>query len=175
MTPKQQREELHKAYVAAVAARAGCKLGHWSQDSGCLDVSIGTHLNLGGKVAAPKLDLQLRSSSKATHDQGEFIAWSLARQHHDILRRPNHTPHLLVTLMLPPNEDEWLTQTPEQLIMRRCAHWVHLLGQPEIPTGRDSTTVHIPKSQVFSPDAILWLLERVGREEGRDAPLEGVP
>lgn len=99
MTPNQQREELSKAYVAAVAARAGCKLASWSQDSGCLDVTVGTHSGFEGTLAAPKLDLQLRSSSK-----------------------------------------------------------------PKTET---------PKSQLFSPDALLSLLERVSRNDGRDRALEG--
>jgi len=41
VTPNQQREELSKAYVAAVAARCGFKLGTWNQDDDCLDVTIG--------------------------------------------------------------------------------------------------------------------------------------
>ncbi len=48
MTPNRQREEISKAYVAAVAARCGFKLGEWSQDDGCLDSTIAAAGVLGG-------------------------------------------------------------------------------------------------------------------------------
>lgn len=172
MTPNQQREEFSKAYVAAVAARAGCKLASWSQDSGCLDVTVGTHSGFEGTLAAPKLDLQLRSSSKPKIETATHVRWKLTRQHFDILRGRTRTPHILVVVLLPEDSQAWLEQTPEQLIMRRCAYWVHLLGQPEIPSG-GSTVVDVPKSQLFSPDALLSLLERVSRNDGRERALEG--
>jgi hypothetical protein len=172
MTPKQQREELSKAYVAAVAARAGCKLSTWSQDSGCLDVSVGTATAFGDGLAAPKLDLQLKASSKPRPVTDGLLSWSLKRSHFENLRRRAQVPHILVTLVLPEDEDEWMAQSAHQLSMRRCAYWVHLLGEPPIPTSQQSTTIRIPESQLFSPAVLLALLERSGRGEGIDTRLE---
>jgi hypothetical protein len=174
MTPEQQREEFSKAYVAAVAARAGCKLGSWSQDSGCLDVTVGTASAFGGGLAAPKLDLQLKASAKHRPVSEGLLGWSLKRPHFDILRRRTQVPHILVALVLPEHEDEWMVQSEHELSIRRCAYWVHLLGEPPIAadTGK-STTIRIPESQVFSPITLLALLERSGRGEGIETRLEG--
>jgi hypothetical protein len=174
MTPKQQREELSKAYVAAVAARAGCKLGNWSQDSGCLDVTVATATTFGGGLAAPKLDLQLKASAKPRIAKDGLLSWSLSRAHFDTLRRRAQIPHLLIALILPEREDEWMAQSEQELSMRRCAYWIHLLGEPPISSNeRKSTTISIPECQLFSPAALLALLERSGRGEGIDTRLEG--
>ncbi len=173
MTPKQHREEMSKAYVAAVAARAKCKLANWSQDSGCLDVSVGTSETFGGGLAAPKLDLQLKSSSKPRIAKGGFFSWSLKRDHYETLRRKAQIPHILVVLVLPEGQPEWLAQSERELCLRRCAYWIHLLNQPEISRDKGSATVAIPETQIFTPDTLLSLLGRSGRGEGIHAPMAG--
>ena len=58
MTPDQQKEEISKAYVHAVAAKCGYTVGTWTQDVDCIDTTIAAPSSLGhGKGKAPKLDL----------------------------------------------------------------------------------------------------------------------
>ncbi|MCA9711466.1 MAG: DUF4365 domain-containing protein [Myxococcales bacterium] len=166
MTPKQQREELSKAYVHAVAGQCGFKLGTWSQDDDCLDVTIGAAGILGGgTLAGPKPDLQLKASTEQGHDHGPHIAWSLSRAHYDKLRSRSMVPRLLVVLMLPEKLEHAVEHTIEHLLVRRCAYWTSLQGQDAIEGGANSTTVHIDKSRVFSPSALAELMERASREE----------
>jgi hypothetical protein len=67
-----------------------------------------------------------------------------------------------------------MAQSEQELSMRRCAYWVHLFGEPPIASNeRKSTTISIPECQLFSPTALLALLERSGRGEGIDTRLEG--
>jgi hypothetical protein len=109
MTPKQQREEISKAYVHAVAARCGYKVGTWSQDAGCIDVSIAASGILG----------------------------------------------------------LWVSHTAEQLVLRRCAWWRRMTGDPALPPENTDAfvTVHLPPSQHFSPDALQQMMTRVGLGE----------
>ncbi|MCX4241639.1 DUF4365 domain-containing protein [Paraliomyxa miuraensis] len=166
MTPEQQREELSKAYVAAIAARCGFKLGVWSQDDDCLDVTIGSAGVLGGGIlAGPKLDLQLKSSSDQRHVHDDYISWSLSRSHYDKLRSDACSPRILVVLMLPKEELEWVRHSPESLVLRRCAYWDSLHGRGPIEDTRDSTTVRIPKQKVLSPTALHSLMVKVSRKE----------
>ena len=44
--PGARLRSIGKAYVHAVAARHGFKIGTWSVDDGCLDVTIGSALTL---------------------------------------------------------------------------------------------------------------------------------
>jgi hypothetical protein len=166
VTPNQQREELSKAYVAAVAARCGFKLGTWSQDDDCLDVTIGAAGVLGGgTLAGPKLDIQLKASSDPGHVHPEHVSWSLSRQHYDILRGKTCSPRILVVLVLPTDEDEWVHHSADSLILRRCAYWESLHGREPIDGLEESTTIHIPKTNVFSPSTLQRLMEKVSREE----------
>ncbi|MBL4683371.1 MAG: DUF4365 domain-containing protein [Nannocystaceae bacterium] len=166
MTPQQQREEVSKAYVAAVAAQGGFKLGTWTQDDDCLDVTVGAAGTLGGgTLAGPKLDLQLKASTDQGHDHPEHIAWSLSRAHYDKLRHDAVLPRLLVVLMLPEKLEHSVEHGADKLVMRRCAYWTCLLGADAIRGTAESTTVHLAKANVFSPDALKSLLEKVSREE----------
>lgn len=74
-------------------------------------------------------------------------------------------PHLLVILLLPPKLVDSVEHTAEQLVLRRCAYWVTMTGMEAAPEGQQSKTVHLPKSQPFSPDALLGILEKVSRGE----------
>lgn len=166
MTPQQQREELSKAYVAAIAARCGFKLGVWSQDDDCLDVTIGAAGVLGGGIlAGPKLDLQLKSSSDPRHIHDDHIAWSLPRAHYDRLRSDACSPRILVVLVLPEQEHDWVRHSPESLVLRRCAYWDSLHGRAPLESSVDSTTVHIPRAQVLSPTTLHALMVKVSRKE----------
>lgn len=168
MTPNQQREELSKAYVTAVVAQCGFKLGHWSQDDDCLDVTVGAAGPVGlGTLKSPKIDIQLKSTTDQSHDLGTQISWSLKRAHYDILRDPMVcTPKVLVILMLPERIETSVEHTADQLVLRRCAYWVSLVGEPAIDDGtKKYHTVYLPKSNVFSPDALRKLLEKISAEE----------
>jgi hypothetical protein len=166
MTPEQQREEISKAYTAAIAAHCGFKLGTWSQDDDCLDVTIGAAGALGGgTLAGPKLDLQLKCSSDQRHVHDEHISWSLKRAHYDRLCHDSHTPMLLVILMLPEDTGAWISYSNEQLIMRRCAYWANLHGRDPIPGDEGSATIHVPKHNLFCPDSLRAMMTKISRGE----------
>ncbi|HAA57465.1 MAG TPA: hypothetical protein DCE42_22055 [Myxococcales bacterium] len=167
MTENQKREEISKAYVAAVAAKCGFKIGTWSQDDDCLDVTIGAAGKLGrGTLAGPKLDIQLKSSSNQVYDKGDTIRHQLTRDRYDNLRLDSCTPKILVFLLLPEEENEWIEHSVEALTMRRCAYWSSLKGREEIPEGTKSTSIFIPKKNIFSPETLYSLMEKISSGEG---------
>jgi hypothetical protein len=73
-------------------------------------------------------------------------------------------PRILVVLVMPEDEALWLTQTPEELTLRRCAYWISLKGQLTTTAVR-TIRIGIPLAQVFSVEAVTRLMERV-REGG---------
>jgi hypothetical protein len=176
MTPNQRLEEISKAYVAAVAAACGFKLGSWSQDDDCLDVTLGATGRIGrGFMQSPKLDLQLKCSAdpRRRHRDGG-ASWELSRSHYDLLRsRQRATPLILVVLLLPEDEADQITHTLEALTLRRCAWWLSLAGRPALQpivrgdqvAERTSTTVHLPEDQPFSPAGLRALMERISAGE----------
>jgi hypothetical protein len=164
MTPEQQKEEISKAYIHAVVAKCGYKLGTWSQDSGLLDVTIGAAGIVGtGTIAAPKIDLQVKCTSDQTNVHEEFISWELEVAHYEILRAKTAAPHLLVVLVLPEEEPKWIEHAVDQLLLRRCAYWVRLTGHP--PVATKTKTVRLPVANVFSPDALAGMMEKLSKGE----------
>lgn len=164
MTPKQQREEISKAYVHAVAARCGFKVGNWSQDAGCIDVSIAASGVVGaGTFSDPQIDLQLKASNDPRHLlQDGRVAFSLRHAHHEQLIAPRSIAKLLVVLILPSDPDQWLSHSPESLILRRCAWWKRMTGEAPIPPSAEGfVTVHLPREQHFSPQALQAMMQRI--------------
>lgn len=78
---------------------------------------------------------------------------------YDLLRLETRgCPRLLVLLVLPEDEAQWLGQTVEELTLRRCAYWVSLRGAE--PTANQATVrIPIPAGNVFSVQAIQTLLK----------------
>ena len=59
---------------------------------------------------------------------------------------------------LPRSEDEWVSITTEELVMRHCAYWLSLKDAPA--TNRTAPTIRIPKSHVFDVPGIRQLMEQ---------------
>ena len=82
------------------------------------------------------------------------VRYDLDIRTYDDLRVPGTLcPRLLLVLVLPENEAEWVSQTPEELTVRRCAYWLSLEGFPEVAVAR-SIRVPIPRANVFSAEAV---------------------
>jgi hypothetical protein len=164
MTPEQQKEELSKAYLQAVAARCGFAVSSWSQDHGGIDATLSAGGTVGGGTKArPKLDVQLKCTSRQDLLHDGFLSWTLDRAYYDSLRHDAVTPHLLVVLLLPEDASTWLEHSAEQLVLRRCAWWVKMTGMPGANTA--SVTVRLPLDQVFSPDQLRAIMAKVSKGE----------
>lgn len=165
MTPEQQKEEISKAYVAAVAARCSYALGAWSQDQGGLDITIGAASPVGGgHIAAPRIDLQLKCTSDQNRVKKEHVSWQFkTADKHDTLVAPRLAPMFLVIMVLPGDPTGWIVHSEDELIMRRCAYYALMSGEPKATVA--APTVQVPFANVFSPDALERLMERVSKRE----------
>lgn len=162
MTPNQNKEEISKAYVAALAAKCGLKLGHWSQDSGGVDLTLGAGSPVGaGTLARPKLDVQLKCTSDASKEKADHVSWQLTRDRYNILCQDSSTPIILVLVMLPEREEEWIEHSADALILRKCAWWVWLQGQRMLEEHEASIHIKIPKKQIFSPSALSQFMHNI--------------
>lgn len=68
-------------------------------------------------------------------------------------------PRILAVLILPATESEWLNQSPEELCLHHCAYWLSLKGLAAIK-ATSTIRLTIPRSNVFSADAVRTLLQR---------------
>jgi Domain of unknown function (DUF4365) len=159
--PQPQAGGAFRAYVQAVAAQAGVICSKPELDYGidlCLravEVRDGRHLDV-----SVQLDLQLRSTTLANVSDAQ-VAYDLDVDTSNDLRTSRvRCPRILVLLVLPGEESEWLSQTPEALALRRAAYWLSLRSFPA-RTATRTVRVPIPIANLFSVAAVQALLRRV--------------
>ena len=117
------------------------------------------------KIKDAYLNLQLKASSKHRPD-GDSFSFQLSKKNYDDLREVElSVPKLLVILELPGDENEWLSVTPQQLILKKCAFWANLKEFPPLPEDQQSKTVTISRRNIFSPETLQTIMERIARRE----------
>lgn len=162
-----REEALSRAYVDIVAGFVGYAVSKANFDRDGIDVRI----HADGRLN-PEIGLQLKATVRlgGVHSDGCYHYNDLPVKNYDRLIRASMTPRYLFLLALPRDESEWLTVSVDDLVMRRCGYWVSLFGLLE-SNNRRSKTVHIPADNVFTPEALQWLLEQSRSEYDGDATL----
>ncbi|SFM34698.1 protein of unknown function [Bradyrhizobium sp. Rc3b] len=86
------------------------------------------------------------------------ISYPLDLETYDNLRDPLVSiPRILVLVLVPPNVNEWLSQSHRELVMSHCAYWLSLKGAAE-SSNTTTQTVHLPKNNVFNPAALQVMM-----------------
>ena len=154
LSPNDQEERLSIAYVLAIAARAGYTTSERDLDRDGVDLSI----QAGGSMR-PALELQLKATVNLGDPREGAFQFRLPSRNHNLLCMPTQTPRLLVVLDLPREEDQWVTVTRDELILRRCAYWANLSDRDETDNV-DSITVPIPSQNLFDVPNLQALMEQ---------------
>lgn len=164
MTEEHSKEDLSRAYVQAVSARAGVivSINQRSHDYG-IDGSFHEVSILNGRRIenGNTLDFQLKATThidildncvcfKIDSNTINLIA---SRAH-----RPRATPAILIVHSLPLEINEWLQLSEKELLLRRCCYWCSISA---LTTNLYSATVRIPRSQLFTPEELNRLLKKI--------------
>ncbi|HLY00917.1 MAG TPA: DUF4365 domain-containing protein [Candidatus Cybelea sp.] len=159
--PENARKELFSfAYMAAIAAAAGCELVTMKMDYDSID---GLVVSSAGK--RPVLCVQLKATSQRCVENGR-VSFPLSIKNYDDLRTEQRgLSAILVILHLPEDRERWLTHEPDQLLMRNNAYYLNLRGK-EAVDNKESVTVHIPVDQRLTSASLQNLLDHVA-EHGR--------
>lgn len=157
------QEHISLAYARAVAAAAGCAFEGRDIDYYGVDGSF-HHASAQETFDPKQVEAQFKCTTR-NFLRDDHVAYSgLKKRHHDMLRPTKvNVPRILVVMLVPTDMDDWLVQSEEGLVVAGCAYWVSLRDAAEITT--DTTTVHLPRSQVFGVDSLLDIMDRVAREE----------
>ena len=150
------QEQFSKAFVLAVAALAGCSAAEPDPDVDDIDWTLSCRL----RPRRPKLDLQVKSWIRDTGTP-EAIHYPLQRKSYDGLILTNLlVPRVLVLVLVPRQPEAWLSVSPEQLVLRRCAFWCSLAGQPESENA-SIVTVQVPRANLFDVAAVTRLMQAI--------------
>ncbi len=159
MLTKQHRQEgLCKAYVRAIAAQVGLICSEPGQDYG-IDLCLRAVRQRGRRRAdvSGQLDLQLKSTTRAQVGDSHIQVDLETKTYEDLREKGDNCPRILVVLLLPTDEGDWVSQSAEELVLRRGAYWLSLEGSPPAKTGK-TVRIAIPRSNLFSAQAVLGIM-----------------
>jgi hypothetical protein len=116
-----------------------------------------------GQVRSPRLELQLKSTSRNNLSDSE-LRYPLKLKNYDDLRPDEFAiPRILVVVLIPENLADWLQQSEEELCLRYCGFWVSLRGMPETQnTG--TVTIRLLRTNQFTPQALQSIMQLLARE-----------
>lgn len=165
MISRQHIEEgLSRAYVQAVAARAGVNIAIPSFDYG-VDGTFRKIIKRDKQICESgfSLDYQLKASTRWRLEE-ENVVYDLAAQtYNDLVLRPvtSAFPLLLLLVCLPADPAQWLECNEQQLLLRGGCYWTFMTGS--VTKHARTIRIRIPRQQQFTPAAITALLDRVER------------
>ncbi|WP_430542285.1 DUF4365 domain-containing protein [Streptomyces malaysiensis] len=154
-------ETLQVGYLHAVAAAAGCSLAQPFPDHG-----IDWHVSHSARGHAVDDEVTIKVQLKATYQiapapPGPTFAFTLDNDHLvKLARSPVSVHKILVVMIVPRGQEDWLRAGHDRLSLRHCCYWINLAGHPI--TGRRRTTVRIPTSRIFDDRALCEIMTRVG-------------
>jgi hypothetical protein len=178
LTQQHQEELLHRAYMSALASKAGVNLAlqPYEFDYGT-DGSFSLINIVDRRRNASNIDLnfQLKSSKNITIKDGKVSCRISIAAYSKLIEQPR--PPMLIILALPENESERVEFTNENIILRKCCFWTYLQpdGSNTAAYKEDSTkTIYLPCDNILTPDIVCKQLEalRTFAEKTRKEYLE---
>jgi len=156
-----QQEEFSRAFIFGVAAAAGLKFSNAATpDDDSVDVTISSR-GPRGTTRSPRLDIQTKCQLRAP--EGDPISYPLTSKNYEDLRHDDYqAPRILVVVFVPEHVADWTTHSHQEFTMRYCAYWTSLRGLPA-SSNVYSTTVHLPRTNLFNVAGLEALMHRIGR------------
>jgi Domain of unknown function (DUF4365) len=165
MNLNTQKEDFSYAYIYTVTPTVGYSLQTATRrldDSG-IDATITVPGKIGSK-RLPRFDVQIKSTSQDILNEQSIKYRLSAKNYEELIDENPFVPQLLIVVLIPKDVNEWLFQSEEYLCIKKCAYWLSLRGQP--PKEEQLTvTVEIPRQNIFSPDVLKIIMERISAGE----------
>ena len=162
LTEADIEECLSRAYVYAVAGRAGVNLAGSIKDYGTDGTFRDVQRSNGMRFESGwSLDFQLKASINCGIEQDSIVYDLDADTYRKLLlRRQNGaTPIILIVLALPSAITDWLVHSEDELLLRRCCYWWLVAG--DWSDNSRTVRVRIPRCQQLTPDGLTVLLQQL--------------
>ena len=159
MSPNFIQERLSRAYVEAVVYRAGFRLSYPQVDDHGIDGTIESYA--GG---LNRVDFQLKSSTDCEF-RGDEVIYDLRVEDYNRLTKADDLPRALILYAMPSDDSLWLSQSEDELCLRRCAYWVSLMGMSK-SSNVSTQRVRLPQSNVFDEDGLRAMFDQLIRRGG---------
>jgi hypothetical protein len=163
LTNQHIAESLSRAYVRAIAGRAGLNLAVREYDYGVDGSFDEVVVRQNRRVESGfSLSFQLKASTQWQLNDDRVVYDLDVKTYNDlILRRSMRTatPCILILLALPSDSMQWLICEETQLRLQGTCYWEYLSGS--LSENRQSVRIRIPRSQRLNPESLLTLIENV--------------
>jgi hypothetical protein len=170
LTNNDIESELSYAYLHAVASKVGasCSIANRSLDGNGIDAAItgwGPFAG-GGYLEEVTVHVQLKATITIPVEQNGHLSYFLSetRRYDDLRADTVSVPRILVLMFLPANAADWLTISPNELIMKKCAYWTSLRGAVA-STNKTGETVYLPKAQILDTNNLTDIFTKLSRNE----------
>ena len=163
LTGQHIAESLSRAYVRAIAGRAGLNLAIREYDYGVDGSFDEVVVRQNRRVESGfSLSFQLKASTQWQLDSTQVIYDLEVKTYNDLILRRSiraATPCILILLALPADSAQWLICEESELRLQGTCYWEYLSGIPS--ENRASVRIRIPRSQRLTPESLLTLMENV--------------
>ena len=154
-----QKEQFSRAYVAAIAAQAGCNSAKPEVDDDSVDLTLKMKDLTDCKRSRSEVDIQLKCTTNGDFSQ-DILSYALPLKNYNDLRDDVLTPRLLVVVCVPKEIEDWTQQDEKQLSLRNCGYWLSLAGR-ETTENESTVTVKIPRENVFSTEFLREAMRKI--------------
>jgi len=173
-------EDLSTAYVQALSVKAGYSfaLTDRRRDNHGIDVEIEPYSVYGyesGQIRRkPKLTIQLKSTYSHNFNPNGSISFPLDVD--DYIELSHNESSILALYLLPPDQNNWVTHSENELITKKCAYWLYLYtphsSQPD-PSNGCTINVQVNRTNILCADTIHQMIEnlRFGRALDSGLPI----
>jgi Domain of unknown function (DUF4365) len=163
LTNQHIAESLSRAYVRAIAGRAGLNLAIREYDYGVDGSFDEVVVRQNCRVESGfSLSFQLKASTQWQLDPPNVVYDLEAKTYNDlILRRSMRAaiPCILILLALPTDSTQWLICEESELRLQGTCYWEYLSGS--LSENSQSVRIRIDRSQRLTPESLLNLVENV--------------
>lgn len=158
-----QKEQISKAYVLAVATKAGATIGEWNVDKDGVDVTL--------RRRQLMVDLQLKCTGSARTAADDY-SFDLDVPTFAKLTDPDRSaPAYLCLLVVPKALQAWLHHQPEAVLLRCHGYWARMTTS-NAPTGTGTTAIRLPRANRLDSEALDHMFEESLKmaRDGRSSP-----
>lgn len=167
ITEEHIKEALSLRYIELVTAYNGFKTSSSYPDYGTdLDIKeVDFRMENQHKwylETGRELKFQLKATTEnSVIDDGDLIKYDLnASTYNDLLsRKTSKNPLILILFVLPPDRNNWLNISDNELIAKKCAYWFFPDNTDLLTTNTDKKRISISKNNFISNEALNYLFE----------------
>jgi hypothetical protein len=165
MYKTSRQEEFSVAYIRALAAPLGFNPGKFDVDNDSVDISFTAQYGVNSKIRSPEINIQLKCTRRV-FSKDSLLHYPLPVKNYNDLRGTNlANPRYLIVLCIPRNENDWLSITETEMILRYSAYWFSLRYEPE-KRNKKTVTIGIPRNQLLTREAFKMLMDNASKGIG---------